>query len=45
MAMTMKIAMGIERLGWNLALWNMVVYVAVCSATYVIGGTGASLAG
>ncbi len=41
----MKMAAGIERLGWNLALWNMFVYVAACSATFMTGGAGAPLVG
>jgi len=41
--MTMKMALGIERLGWTLAFWNMVLYVAVCSTTYVTAGLDAPL--
>jgi hypothetical protein len=41
----MEMALGIERLGWSLAFWNMVVYVAVCSTTYVTAGLDAPLIG
>jgi hypothetical protein len=34
----MATAMGLERFGWHLAFWNIVVSVAICGITYVIGG-------
>jgi hypothetical protein len=43
--MTMKMALGIERLGWTLAFWNIVLYVAVCSTTHVTAGLDAPLIG
>ena len=45
MTMTMKMALGIERLGWTLAFWNIVLYVAVCSTTHVTAGLDVAMIG
>jgi len=41
----MKMALGIERLGWTLAFWNILLFVAVCSTTHLPAGLDAPLIG
>ena len=43
--MTMKMALGIERFGWSLAFWNVVLYVAICGTTHLTAGLSAPLIG